>query len=306
MRTREQGVEPYINLSEITEIELLILKRMRELTMGEHRSQVHGPGFNLVGLRDWQAGDRLSSIDWAQSTLNNFSPLVVREFEQPSNATVVVVADGSLSTRCGTRGLPIAAIIARAIATIGMSAVFFQDRFGLITFNSQFSELAAVPARIGKNQVIHCLDAYQQQRGLEQMPQAGSISRSIAGLMRKTSLIPIVSDFLFDNPREVILELSRLNSVHDVFLVLIDSGFAFDLPSISAGWVEAFDVETGRSRLMSRDAFGKLAQRARDWQDEIERLAKNFDLDLLRLGRDEQQSAVALTEFVAERRLRKT
>jgi hypothetical protein len=111
---------------------------------------------------------------------------------------------------------------------------------------------------------------------------------------------------LFDNPREVILELSRLNSAHDVFLVLIDSGFAFDLPSISAGWVEAFDVETGRSRLMSRDAFGKLAQRARDWQDEIERLAKNFDLDLLRLGRDEQQSAVALTEFVAERRLRKT
>jgi hypothetical protein len=123
--------------------------------------------------------------------------------------------------------------------------------------------------------------------------------------MRKTSLIPIVSDFLFDNPRDVILELSRLNSVHDVFLVLIDSSFAFDLPSVSAGWIEAFDVETGRSRVMSRAAFGKLAQRARDWQDEIERLAKNFDLDVLRLGIDEFQSAIALTEFVAERRLRK-
>ena len=305
MRTREQNVEPYINLSEITEIELLILKRMRELTIGEHRSQVHGSGFDFVGLRDWQAGDRFSSIDWAQSTLNNFSPLVVREFEQPSNAAVVVVADGSLSTRCGTGGMPIAAVIARAIATIGMSAVFFQDPFGLITFNSEFSELATVPARIGKNQVIHCLDAYQQQRGLEQVPQTGSISKAIAGLMRKTSLIPVVSDFLFDNPREVILELSRLNSVHDVIIVLIDSSFAFELPSVSAGWIEAFDVETGQSRLMSRAAFGKLAQRARDWQDDIEGLAKNFDLDVLRLGIDELQNAVALAEFVAERRLRK-
>jgi len=35
MRTREQEVEPLINLSEITEVELLILKRMREFTPGE-------------------------------------------------------------------------------------------------------------------------------------------------------------------------------------------------------------------------------------------------------------------------------
>ena len=32
MRTREQDVEPFVNLSEITEIELLIMRRMREFT----------------------------------------------------------------------------------------------------------------------------------------------------------------------------------------------------------------------------------------------------------------------------------
>src|SRR6266849_5616322 len=117
MRTRETDVEPFVNLSELDEIELLILKRMREFTIGEHRSQFHGSGYDFVGLRDWQAGDRFSSIDWAQSTLNNFSPLVVREFEQPSTAAVVVVADASLSTRCGIDGIPIAGAIARAIGT---------------------------------------------------------------------------------------------------------------------------------------------------------------------------------------------
>ena len=127
MRTREQDVEPFVNLSELTEIELLIMRRMREYTIGEHRSKFHGHGFDFVGLRDWQPGDRMSNIDWAQSTLTNFSPMVVREYEQRSTATVIAVADASLSTRCGIDGIPIAAAIARTIGTIGMSAVFFQD-----------------------------------------------------------------------------------------------------------------------------------------------------------------------------------
>ena len=87
--------------SEIAEIELFILKRMKEFTLGDHASVFKGPGFNFVGVRDWEPGDRMSSIDWAQSSLTNFSPMITREFEQDSNAAIVAVADASLSTRCG-------------------------------------------------------------------------------------------------------------------------------------------------------------------------------------------------------------
>ena len=182
MRSREQTDDPLVNLSDLSEIELLILKRMREFTIGDHRSVFHGTGFDFVGLRDWQPGDRLASIDWPQSTITNFSPLVVRDFEQPSTAGVMAVADVSPSTRCGIDGVPIAAAIARAIGTIGISAVFFQDTFGLITFDAGFKHLAAVRPRIGKNQVIHCLDAYQHQRGLQDVKEADSLSTRIAGV----------------------------------------------------------------------------------------------------------------------------
>jgi uncharacterized protein (DUF58 family) len=303
--TKEREQDALVNLSEITEVELLILKRMREFTMGEHRSVFHGSGFDFVGLREWEAGDRFSAIDWPQSSLTNFSPLIVREFEQPSTASVVVVADRSLSTRCGIDGVPIAGAIARAIATIGMSAVFFQDMFGLMTFDAGFRELAAVRPRIGKSQVIHCLDAYQFERALQAVKPSDSISRSIAGFMRKTTLVPVVSDFLFDEPRPLLEELAQLNSSHDVFLVLIDAAFAFEVPRVSAGWIEAFDVETGRSRVMSRSALRAMAARIRAWQDEVERIAKDNSLDVLRLGLDRTQSVIALTEFVMERRLRK-
>jgi len=304
--TREREKTTLVNLSEITEVELLILKRMREFTIGEHRSLFHGTGFDFVGLRDWAPGDRFSSIDWPQSSLTNFSPLIVREFEQPSTANVMVVADGSLSTRCGVDGVPIAAAIARAIATIGMSAVFFQDLFGMMMFETDFDHLSAIRPRIGKNQVIHCLDAYQYHRGLQDVKHGESISRAIAGFMRKTSLIPVISDFLFEGPDAVLRELAHLNSSHDVFLILIDAAFAFEVPKISAGWVEAFDVETGRSRVMSRGALRQMAGRVRDWQNTVEKDAKDAGLDVLRLGLDQMHNVVAITEFVMERRLRKT
>jgi len=306
MRSREHTDDPLVNLSELSEIELLILKRMREFTIGDHRSVFHGTGFDFVGLRDWQPGDRLASIDWPQSTITNFSPLVVRDFAQPSTAGVMAVADVSPSTRCGVDGVSIAAAIARAIGTIGISAVFFQDTFGLITFDAGFKHLAAVRPRIGKNQVIHCLDAYQHQRGLLDVKEADSLSTRIAGVIRKPSLIPVISDFLFDDAQAIIEELSQLNSIHDVILVLIDAAFAYDMPAVSSGWVEAFDVESGRSRVMSRGSLRALGAQARAWQDEVQQIAKAADLDVLRFGLDEVASAIALSEFVAERRLRKS
>jgi uncharacterized protein (DUF58 family) len=305
MRTRETDVEPFVNLSELTEIELLIMRRMREFTIGEHRSLFTGSGFDFVGLRDWQPGDRTSNIDWAQSTLTNFSPMIVRDYEQRSTATVVAIADSSLSTRCGIDGVPIAAAIARTIGTIGMSAVFFQDLFGLITFDAKFEQLSAIRPRVGKNQVIHTLDAYQFGTGLQPLKRSGSLSMSLAGFMRKTSMVPLISDFLFDEAGVIMEELAQLNSSHDVFIVLIDSAFAFELPSVSAGWIEAFDVETGRSKVMSRGALRTLSARTRTWQDQVARMAKDNDLDVLRIGVDELQTAIAMSEFIAERRLRK-
>ena len=306
MRTRDhEEIAPLVNLADISEIELVILKRMREVTIGDHRSRSQGTGFDFIGLRDWQAGDRFASIDWAQSSLTNFSPLIVREFEQPSTATVLAIADISPSTRCGVHGVSIAAPIARAIATIGMSAVFFQDMFGLITFEGHFETLAGIRPRIGKSQVIHCLDAYQFREGLQPLTRAGTLDMSLARVMRKTSMVPVISDFLFAEGEEVLRDLARLNSSHDVFVVLVDSAFAFEFPAVSAGWIEVFDVETRRARVMSRRQVRGLAARARAWQDDIARMAKAAGLDVLRFGLDERQSAIALSEFIAERRLRK-
>ena len=293
-----------VSLSDIDEIELLILRRMRELTMGEHRSTTHGAGFDFLGLREWQAGDRPSSIDWAQSSLTNFSPTIVREFEQPSTATVVVIADRSASTRCGVNGVSIAHVVARAVAIFGMSSVFFQDPFGLITFDGQVSTLTAVRPRIGRPHVVQCLDAYQHGRGQE-LPQGGDVSERIGSFVRRAALIPFVSDFLFEDRDRIIGELARLNTSHDVFLTMIDSAFAFAVPRMSSGWIEVADVETGHARTISRRSLAAMAARAREWQDEAVRVARSAGLDVIRVSPGTVETDLALEQFVRERRLRK-
>ena len=294
---------PLVNLSEIAEIEMFILRRMKEFTLGDHASVFKGSGFNFVGVRDWEPGDRVSAIDWAQSSLTNFSPLITREFEQDSNATIVAVADASMSTRCGAHGVPIAAAIARSVAAVGLSAVFFQDLFGLITFDDLFRQVVAARPRIGKPHVMYCIDLYQQ------VGAAGAVrtdvTTAIQGHLRRTSLVPVISDFLFADAPRVIGEMSLLNGLHDVFLIMADVRFAFQLPSASAGWIETFDVETGGTRIVSRRELARMSSGIEEWQENIARIARDHDLDLVKVGLDRWEMETTLVEFARERRLRK-
>ena len=65
--------------------------------------------------------------------------------------------------------------------------------------------------RVGKNHAIHCIEAYQDQllgRGVrESAPDV-----SFAGLLRTRSLVPVISDFLFEDPHPLLAELADLNA----------------------------------------------------------------------------------------------
>lgn len=296
--------EELVSWTEVQDIELVIVRRMQEYMAGAHPSIFTGAGFEFAGLRDWQPGDRLTSIDWPQSTLTNFSPLVTREFEQQSTARLVIVADTSLSTRCGAAGAPIAAVIARTVATLALAGAFFQDRVGLITFDGRSRRLLVRP-QIGRNHAIHCLDAYRDLVLERSTRKPRRIDDSFAGLLRKPSMAPVVSDFLFEDAGPLLDELLALNATHDVFLVLIDSRHAFALPELSAGWVEGVDAETGEARLLSAEDARRLGERVAEWQDGVQAQAADLGLEVLRLGADAERFHHDVVGFLADRRLRK-
>ena len=302
---KTKTVEPaLVGLTQVAEIELFILRRMKDLTLGPHASTVKGSGFDFVGVRDWEPGDRLSSIDWAQSSLTNFSPVITREFEQTSTATIIAAADTSLSTRCGARGITIASTVARAIATVGLSSALLQDSFGLIAFDDKGRQREWARPALGKPHVLYCLELYQRQMSKRSGEEGPEVIDAIRHL-RQASLVPVISDFLFAGASDFIRRLAELNVVHDVFLVMVDARFAFELPPVSAGWIDAIDVETGRSRVVSRREFQRMGTRVLEWQDEIRRVARDVDLEIVEVGIDPWQMETALVQFMGDRRLQK-
>ena len=289
-----------VSWEEIQDIELVVVGRMKEFAMGMHRSVFHGSGFDLLGLRDWQPGDRPSAVDWAQSSITNFSPLITREFEQESTASVVIVADTSLSTQCGTDGTPVAKVIARTVATLALAAAFFQDLVGLVTMDGSSKRLT-VPPRTGKNHAMHCVDAYQDALAGLDRPTPGA--RALSGLLRKRSLIPVVSDFLVADPNPLLDECRELNAKHDVFVALVDAAFAFDIPKVSTGWVEGYDIESGHSRILSATEVEALSRRVRHWQDDTEARARACGLDVVRVRPGDEHAT--LSRFLSARRIQK-
>ena len=53
------------------------------------------------------------------------------------------------------------------MAAAGLSAMFFQDLFGLVTFDDRFQQLASARPRIGRSHLLYCLDLYQQSPALD-------------------------------------------------------------------------------------------------------------------------------------------
>lgn len=293
-----------INPAEVSAIETFLLRRMREHAAGDHASVYAGNGFNVRGLREWEPGDGMSSIDWAQSSINNFSPLISRQLEQDSAATVMVAADASLSTHCGPAGAQLRTTILRCLAVLGLSAAFNQDRFGLVAFDDGCRPLGALRPRAGKAHAMHCLSLYAQCSD-EREAGNGELIERLEAYLRSSSLVVLVSDCLLAGIDELIERFAVLTGEHDVLVVMVDARPVFAVPSVSAGWLEIYDVETGGSRTVSRAAAAEMLERIEEWQGAMVRHARSRGVDVVRVGAGRWELEEALSTCFASRRLQK-
>jgi len=67
--------------------------------------------------------------------------------------------------------------------------------------------------------------------------------------------------------------------------------------------VQARALSRGRDVRVA--ALARLAARVEEWQDQVMRMARDADLDMVRVGLDRWEMETTLVEFVRERRLRK-
>ncbi len=292
-----------LSIEEIQEIELRLLARSRSMVRGDRRSVFLGTaGYNLAGIRDWEPGDQARDVDWAKSALKDFAPLQIREKLEERTLDVVIAADASASTRCGTASALIGKSIAATIATIGFSAVFAQDRVGLVGFTETATHTEY--PRGGKKQILRILDQYQRMPSGLQNTEKLSLARVFEGALKRPGVIAVVSDFLSDTASACIEDLRSLQGRHDIFLVVVDATDVFRMPDLKTGWVRCQDAESGSIVVLSGQEIRRLVERVQQYQSDIIGQAQRFGLDPVRVKGSVQEIADQLAEFFDQRQVR--
>ncbi len=252
-------------------IELTVLRRLDGQLHGDYRSLFRGAGLDLADLREYQFADDVRRIDW--NVTARLQVPHVREYHEDRELTAWFLCDLSGSVDFGSgaqRKLEVAsefaALLARVLTARG-------NRVGAILYGQQVDTV--LPARSGRRHVLHLLRSMTRRPPLRLVGQPsrkgerprqtdlGALLRAAQGVLRRRSLVFVVSDFISEPGWE--RPLAQLAQRHEVVAVRLSDPLERELPDI--GLMLMQDAETGEQLFVDtgdkrfRDRFAQAAAR---------------------------------------------
>jgi uncharacterized protein (DUF58 family) len=247
-------------------IELTVLRRLDGQLHGDYRSLFRGAGLDLADLREYQFADDVRRIDW--NVTARLQVPHVREYHEDRELTAWFLCDLSGSVDFGSgaqRKLEVAsefaALLARVLTARG-------NRVGAILYGQQVDTV--LPARSGRRHVLHLLRSMTRRPPLRLVGQPprkgerprqtdlGALLRAAQGVLRRRSLVFVVSDFISEPGWE--RPLAQLAQRHEVVAVRLHDPLERQLPDLGlllmqdAESGEQLYVDTGDARLRARFA----------------------------------------------------
>jgi uncharacterized protein (DUF58 family) len=264
-------------------LEWRVLRRLDGRLQGDFRTAFRGTGVDVADLREYRFGDDLRHVDW-NVTARTDTPHV-REYLEDREVTAWLLVDGSASMDFGPVARRKHVVVAEVAAALAQVLSRGGNRVGALVFDSRLRE--TIPPRQGRNQVLRILT-----RLLETAPSEPGITdlavalRAALGILRRRSLVVIVSDFLSTPGWQGLL--GQLAQRHDVVAVQVVDRREFDLPAVGMIYVE--DAETGEVIFVDTDDPGfqrRLRAAADARQAALVADLRSAGLDLFTVSTDE-------------------
>ena len=206
---------------------------------GIHRSPYHGFSVEFTEYRPYAQGDDPRYLDWR--LVARTDRYFIKKFEDETNLRCSLLVDGSRSMNFGAGGYTKADYARTLAATLAYFLSHQGDATGLLTFDEQVREY--LPARNRPGHLRHLMLALEKPAHGSSTDVAAPLRR-IAELVRKRSLIVLISDLLA--PIEslatslALLTASRHEVV--VFQVIDPAERTFDFDQAA----RFLDMESGR------------------------------------------------------------
>jgi uncharacterized protein (DUF58 family) len=270
-------VSPEEVAAEVRRIEITTRHLVRDIVAGEYSSAFRGRGVEFAEVREYQPGDDVRTIDW--NVTARLGTAYVKRFLEERELTVLFVVDYSASGAFGSGQQTKRALATEVCAVIALAAARNNDRVGAAFFTDRLERY--IPPRKGRRQVLRVVSellAYEPTATGTDL--AGSLL-VLEPLLRRRSVLFIVSDFVADNWGPV---LGRLSRRHDVIAVQLLDPRERELPDV--GVVALRDAETDEWCYVDTSSAAvqaHLRARVAAFDAQVDRAVRENRADLLRL-----------------------
>jgi len=222
-------------------LEWQVIRRLDGLFQGDYRTLFYGNGVDFSDVREYQLGDDVRYIDW-NVTARMDAPFV-RQYVEDREITAWFLLDLSPSVDFGTVQTERAkrTVLIDFVTTLARLLTRHGNRVGAMFYGGRVDR--TIPARGGRNHVLHLLDGLMKQPRLSAAPftDLGPLIETGRQAIKRRSLIFLISDFIsapgWERP------LNALNRRHEVVAVRLFDPREVELPDVGPMLMD--DAETG-------------------------------------------------------------
>ena len=247
-------------MRELRYIEVETSRKIRNQRVGAYQSPLRGPGFDFDEHQPYRPGDDVRRIDW-NVTARMGTPFV-RHTHAEREMNVMVAMDASRSMSLGSSAHSKREALTYISGSILFSAISDQINTGFLAFADRVL-LATRPSRTRAAAWNVLEQAWALSPSSKKTLMLPAI-RELSKVLKRMSVVFIVSDFVTDDPVLESSELAQLAAHHDVIAVVPEDRAETSLPP-GAGSVQVRDMETGR-----RMTVGRGARASRDFAAAVE------------------------------------
>jgi uncharacterized protein (DUF58 family) len=279
-------------------LDLKVARRLEGLLQGDHRSSFRGQGLDLADLREYQYHDDVRHMDWNVTARLQIPH--VREFLEEREITVWFLLDMSPSIDFESVSVSKRMVLAEFTNLLCRLLTGRGNRAGALLFSGKVERV--IPARGGRRQLLQILEALTHYRPKPGPTDLHHALDDAARLIRRRSLIFIVSDFISPGGWEK--PLSLLASRHDVVAVRLSDPLEVRLPDL--GLLTFQDSETGEQLFVDtndRGFRGRFAALAESREDYLRQAFQTAGVDAIELS-TEDDVADAVLRFADMRKHR--
>jgi uncharacterized protein (DUF58 family) len=212
---------------------------MHTTLSGDYASAFKGSGLEFDQLREYQIGDDVRNLDWNSSAKMN--RLMVKQFIEERDRTIIVCVDISASGVYGSAGLLRSDLIAQVGAALTFIAQHHKDKVGALFFSDVIEEW--IPPQRSTLQVGKIIEKMFGLKAKRTGTNPEAALRFLIDLKRKNAILFFLSDWFFDSPAyEKLLRVAAVEYDLVALRFLDDRERSF----VDIGLIELEDPETGK------------------------------------------------------------